>query len=54
MSNKTQDILNQYKSAVMPTYSPSVVLASGVTTGMMPASSISQTARGSTVTTSPT
>ena len=29
MSNKTQDILNQYKSAVMPTYSPSVVLASG-------------------------
>ena len=29
MSSKTQEILDLYKSAVMPTYSPSVVLASG-------------------------
>ena len=29
MSNKTQDILELYKSKVMPTYSPSVVVASG-------------------------
>ena len=29
MSNKTQEILELYKSKVMPTYTPSVVLASG-------------------------
>ncbi len=29
MSNKTQEILNVYTGAVMPTYSPSTVLASG-------------------------
>lgn len=29
MSNKTQEILELYKSKVMPTYSPSVVVASG-------------------------
>ncbi len=29
MSNKTQDILELYKSKVMPTYAPSVVIASG-------------------------
>ena len=29
MSNKTQEILDLYKSSVMPTYAPSVVLASG-------------------------
>ncbi len=29
MSNKTQEILDQYKASVMPTYTPSVVLASG-------------------------
>ena len=29
MSNKSQEILEQYKSVVMPTYSPNVVLASG-------------------------
>ena len=29
MSNKTQDILDIYKAALMPTYSPSVVVASG-------------------------
>ena len=29
MSNKTQEILDLYKSRVMPTYSPSVVIASG-------------------------
>ena len=29
MSNKTQDILELYKSKVMPTYSPSLVLSSG-------------------------
>ena len=29
MSNNTQDILDLYKSKVMPTYTPSLVLASG-------------------------
>ena len=29
MSNKTQEILDLYKSSVMPTYAPSVVIASG-------------------------
>ena len=29
MSNKTQEIVGIYKSNVMPTYSPSVVLSSG-------------------------
>ena len=29
MSNKTQDILDLYRTNVMPTYKPSVVLASG-------------------------
>ena len=29
MSKKSQEILELYKSKVMPTYSPSVVLASG-------------------------
>jgi acetylornithine/N-succinyldiaminopimelate aminotransferase len=29
MSNKTQEILELYKSKVMPTYAPSVVIASG-------------------------
>ena len=29
MSNKTQEILDIYKASLMPTYSPSVVLASG-------------------------
>ena len=29
MSNKTQEILDLYKSKVMPTYAPSVVIASG-------------------------
>jgi len=29
MSNKTQDILDLYKSKLMPTYAPSVVIASG-------------------------
>lgn len=29
MSNKTQEILDSYKSSVMPTYSPSIVLANG-------------------------
>ena len=29
MSNKTQEILGLYKSKVMPTYAPSVVIASG-------------------------
>ena len=29
MSNKTQEILDIYKASLMPTYAPSVVLASG-------------------------
>ena len=29
MSNKTQEVLEIYKAKVMPTYTPSVVLASG-------------------------
>ena len=29
MSNKNQEILELYKSKVMPTYSPSLVIASG-------------------------
>ena len=29
MSNKTQEILDLYRARVMPTYSPSVVIASG-------------------------
>ena len=28
-NNKTQDILDLYKASVMPTYAPSVVVASG-------------------------